>query len=165
MKVCIIFKMCGKKEKENEKQTIRVETKMTALRCFQKKEKTLSFEGLFFYCCPLRDRLSGLLHKASPLQAERHWLSCHFILTSWWRTAAPEGRTCHERNGRETHTHAHPPTDTHTHTWTKSKEKRRCWAKWEHTIEPRSGFQIVRTIILTLFQLSPITHTPTHAHT
>lgn len=62
-------------------------------KTLSKETKALSFWGLFFYCCPLRARLSGLLHNAGPLWAAHHWLSCHFKLVSFLRTAAPEAWT------------------------------------------------------------------------
>lgn len=58
-----------------------------------KETKALSFWGPFCYCRPLCARLLGLLHNAGPLWAAHHWLSCHFKLASFLRTAAPKAWT------------------------------------------------------------------------
>ena len=52
-------------EKGQEKEG--VGTRSDSRRAPQKNTKALSFRGLFFYCCAVGARLSGLLHNAGPL--------------------------------------------------------------------------------------------------
>lgn len=125
-----------------------------------KETKALSFWGPFCYCRPLCARLLGLLHNAGPLWAAHHWLSCHFKLASFLRTAAPEAWTHLSWKKWSGHTH------THTH-FAQSELIRRWWAKWEHRENLRPS-ELWLEITVTLFQprLSPLslTHACTHWH-
>lgn len=126
MKNCCVFERKNVREEkqrwrpqENQKKEERVGTRSDSLRRFQ-REKSLVLLRSFFYCCPLRARLLGLLHNAGPHRAAHHWLSCHFTLVSLWRTAAPEGLdTLVMKEVLWTHTRRH----------THSESIRRCWAK------------------------------------